>query len=419
MIKKLKVKKRPLTHSLASQSVFGLFTGLFTGSVMASLIGTSILFTTPSAHSEDLSTSIHAEVEKIEDPGSPVKFKGNLDILEIGRNFQDQYLKSTSSMTVITPHIDAIYSPSLSFDAELSGVFVAGNTKNFYNDEGHSVNVVIIDEAAINFKPINELEFRAGALDTKINPILSIMSGNAFFGSTQKLALANSAETFKASFMVNEAVPSAGTVTHGLIDDAPNAYFVTETLAGEWNLKALSTKLNLASTHFEFGNLSSNLASDSILIGNSPESFDGRGANARYIIGFAGFETAASIKTEWTRTVSTEIVGSTIVNQQGPSDRNNGYQAFANIKKKFRSFNLIPSYGLFDMAADVTPAAFTILPNRYHNRKGYTVELDFQLEKQKIVFFSSYTRANVLQSNQYLADRDMFNLGLEAKYDFL
>ncbi len=371
------------------------------------------------ARAEDLSTSIHSEVQKVEIPTSPVKFKSNLDVLEIGRSYTDQYLQSVSSLTVITPHIDAIYSNWLSFDAELSGVFVAGNTKNFYNDEGRSANIVIIDEAAVNFRPIKEIELRAGALATKINPILSIMTENAFFGAIQKFALENSTGTLKASLSANESVPSSGTVTHGLIDDAPNAYFLSQTLSGEWNIKAVSTDIKVATTHFAFGNLSSNLANDSVLIGNSPESFDGRGANAHYIIGFAGFETAASIKTDWTTKVSTEIVGSTIVNQQGPSDRNNGYQAFINLKRKFQNFNLIPSYGVFDMAADVTPATFTILPNRYHDRKGYTVELDVQLERQKIVFFSSYTRANVLEANPYLADRDMFNLGLEAKYDFL
>ncbi len=375
------------------------------------------------AHAEEslkeVTNSLHAEVEKSELSTTPLKFKSNLDVLEIGRNYQDQYLKSVSSLTVITPHIDVIYSSWLSFDLEVSGVFIAGNTKNFYNDEGRSANLVLLDEAAINFKPIKELEFRGGAMNTKINPILSIMSDNPFFGTTQKFALENSASNLKASLTLNEAIPSSGTVTHGLIDDAPNSYFFTETLAGEWSIAPLKTKINVASTHFEFGNLSSNVASDSVLIGNSPESFDGRGLNAHYIIGFAGFETAASIKTEWTPKVSTEIVGSTIINQQAPSDRNNGFQAFANIKRKFRSFNLIPSYGVFDIAADVTPATYTIMPNRYQNRKGYTVELDVQLEKQKIVFFSSYTRANVLQSNQYSADRDMFNLGLEAKYDFL
>jgi hypothetical protein len=383
----------------------------------------SLLFFGAMGHAEDtskeVSTSIHAEVEKSELNTTPLKFKSNLDVLEIGRNYQDQYLKSVSSLTVITPHIDVIYSSWLSFDAEISGVFIAGNTKNFLNDEGRTANLVLLDEAAINFKPIKELEFRGGALSTKINPILSIMSDNTFFGTTQKFALENVTSSMKASLTLNEAVPSSGTVTHGLIDDAPNAYFVTETLAAEWAISAVSTKINVASTHFEFGNLSSNVASDSVLIGNSPESFDGRGVNAHYIIGFAGFETAASIKTEWTPKISTEIVGSTIINQQGPSDRNNGFQAFMNVKRKFRSFNLIPSYGVFDIAADVTPATYTNMSNRYQNRKGYTVELDVQLEKQKIVFFSSYTRANVLQSNIYSADRDMFNLGLEAKYDFL
>ena len=71
------------------------------------------------------------------------------------------------------------------------------------------------------------------------------------------------------------------------------------------------------------------------------------------------------------------------------------------------------------MAADVTPATYTISPNRFQNRKGYKIEIDVQLEKEKLLFYASFTRANVLQDTLYLADRNMFNLGLEAKYDFL
>ncbi len=350
---------------------------------------------------------------------SPIKLKANLDVLEVGREFDDKYLQSAGSLTVVTPHFDAIYNDWLALDLEISGIFVAGNTKNLYTDEGKGTNIVILDDIGVSLKPTKQVEIRAGALTTKINPILSIMSENCFVGTTQKYVFTSASENVKITAAANEAIPSAGTVTPGLVDDAKNAYFLTGTLMGEVNVTSMSTKLKVASTAFQFGNLSSNVASDSRLIGNSPESFDGIGDTSRFNIGFGGFETALSIKTEWTKTVSTELVGSTIVNQQAPSDRNNGAQAFVNLKKKFDKFNLVPSFGMFNMAADVTPATYTILPNRFHNRKGYTAEIDIQLDQQKLVFFGSYTRANVLEQSVYLADRNIFNLGLEAKYDFL
>lgn len=364
-------------------------------------------------------SSVSAPLPGLDLTTPPVKFKGNLDVLEIGREYDDKYMQSAGSLTVVTPHFDAIYTSWMSFDLELSGIFVAGNTKNLYTDEGKGTNIVILDEAAVNFKPIKELDIRAGALLTKINPILSIMSENAFVGMSQKYTFTSLSQNVKLSFGGEEAIPSAGTVTPGLIDGASDAYFLTGTLAADINFTGMSSRLKIATTAFEFGNLSSNVASDCRFIGNSPESFDGIGDSSRFTIGFAGYESALSFKTDWTNTFSSEFVGSTIINQKAPGDRNNGIQTFVNVKKKFEKFNLVPSLGYFDMAADVTPATYTIFPNRYHNRKGYTVELDVQLDKQKIVFFGSYTRANVLQDSIYLADRNMFNLGLEAKYDFL
>ncbi len=350
---------------------------------------------------------------------APVRFRGNLDVLEIGREYDDKYMQSAGSLTVVTPHFDAIYSSWMSFDLELSGIFVAGNTKNLYTDEGKGTNIVIIDEAAINLKPVKELDLRFGALTTKINPILSIMSENAFVGMIQRYTFTSSDQLMKLSAGAEEAIPSAGTVTPGLIDGGSNAFFLTGTLAADVNLTGIKSRLRIASTAYEFENLSSNVATDCRFIGNSPESFENVGDAARFRIGFAGYESAASFKTDWTNTFSSEWTGSTIINHKAPGDRNNGIQTFVNVKQKYEKFNLVPSVGYFNMAADVTPATYTIFPNRYQNRKGYTLELDLQLDKQKVVFFGSYTRANVLQNSVYLADRNMFNLGLEAKYDFL
>ena len=379
----------------------------------------SITLAQDSTSSVTPSDMISAPLPQSVTPSAPIKFKGILDILEIGREYDDKYMQSAGSLTVVTPHFDAIYNSWMNFDLELSGIFVAGNTKNLYTDEGKGTNIVILDEAAVNFKPVKGFDIRIGALITKINPILSIMSENAFVGAIEKYNIIDIPDTFKLSLASEQAIPSAGTVTPGLIDDAPNAYFWTATLAGDLNATAIHSRIKLATTAFEFGNLSSNVATDSRLIGNSPDSFEGVGDTARFSVGFGGFETALSFKTDWTKTLSTEFVGSTIINRQAPSDRNNGVQAFVNLKKKFQDVNLVPSFGMFDMAADVTPATYTIFPNRYHNRKGYTIELDVQLEKQKLVFFGSYTRANVLQDSVYLANRNMFNLGVEAKYDFL
>lgn len=374
--------------------------------------------TSTSTSSTSISNSVSAPIS-IAQPVAPPKFKANVDILVIGRQIDDKYFNTTNSLTAVVPRIDVIYNSWMSFDLELCGLFVTGNSKNLYTTEGKGTDVLLLDEVAMTLTPTKELEFRAGALLTKINPIYSIMTESTFLGTTQKYSFHSSAETLVLSATANEAVPSAGSVTPGLINDAPNAYFVTGTLAADLNLNALNSKFKFATTSFQFGNLSSNVASDSRFIGNSPKSFDGIGDLSRFTIGFGGFETAVSFKTEWTKSFSTELVGSTIVNDKAPGDRNNGAQGFLKIKKLYQNFNVIPSVGMFNMAADVTPAAYTISPYRYHNRKGYFIKTAIELEKQKLEFFASFTRFDVLQDTVYLADRNMFNLGVEAKYDFL
>lgn len=350
----------------------------------------------------------------------PTKYKLHVDTLIMGQSTRDALSKSNAGLTDIAPRLDVIYNSWLSFDFQLEAFFVAGNGESFYTDEGKSSNGIYLDEAAVNLEPLPDLVFRGGALYTSLNPLLSIMSQNSFLGASQKYELKTAKSAFKVSAVADESVPSSGTVNKGLIDDAPNAYFLTQTLRADLVAASMATTFSVASTHYEFGNLSSNVASDSVLIGNNPSSFEGTKTNTQYLIGFEGFETAASVLTDWSKRITTELIGSYIQNNQAfNATAGTGDQAQLKVTTKFERFNIIPSYTLFHMGADVTPATYTITPVRYQDRDGFTAMLKFELKKEKISFFGSYTNGTLIQPNPYLADREIYALGVEGKYDIL
>jgi hypothetical protein len=60
---------------------------------------------------------------------------------------------------------------------------------------------------------------------------------------------------------------------------------------------------------------------------------------------------------------------------------------------------------------------YSILINRFNNRKGQKVGFSVDLEKQKLGFFGSYTKSEVLVANPFMSDREIYNLGVEVNYD--
>lgn len=374
------------------------------------------------SQAQDLFIPFETTTASSESPsfGHSPKLSAHFAGLLLGRDVEDDFYKSAGALTDIVPEINLKYNSWLSFNLVLEAFFSASNTRNFYTEEGKSINSVDLDEAAAVFNPLDNLEIRAGALRTVINPIYSIMSEeSSFLGCTQKYEFRPELVPLTLTFFTDEAVPSSGTVSRGIIDDAPNAYFLTQTLQADAELPALKSTLQVASTHFEFGNLSSNVASDSILIGNNPQSFEGIKQNTRFIIGFGGFESAANLKTDWKNNLTTELKASLIQNTEAPSDGNWGTQARFATTFKFEKVNLIPSIGFFKMGGDVTPATYTIFPYRYHNRIGHTAQLRLELKKERVSFFGNYTRGDVLQPNPYMSTREVYLVGLEAKYDVL
>ena len=345
--------------------------------------------------------------------------KWNVDALLWGRSLTDPLIHSSAALTYIDSRLDLDYSSWLALDFQVAGYFAAGNPQNFYSTEGENTNGIYLEEAAANIKPFDHLVVRGGALYISMNPILSIMSQNGFLGTDEKYEFALSDVPLTITAYALQSVPSSGVVTKGLIDDNPDAWFLTETLEADLKLVSLGTILKVATTHYEFGNLSSNVASESQQIGNNVASFTGIGANTQFTVGFGGFETAASLQTDWGKRFSTELTGSVIKNNEALPIDNWGEQAALAVTTKFEKYNLIPSVTVFNMGADVTPATYTILSYRYQDRIGWTGMLKFELKKEKINFFGSYSRQDVIISNPYLGDRDIYSLGMEAKYDLL
>lgn len=343
------------------------------------------------------------------------KYSGSVKVTTLGRGIQDKNLKSKVGWTFVEAGVDTEYTEWLAFNIGVVGVFGEGAGQNYLSDEGGGKSALLLDYAGVNVKPIQQLNLKAGVIGYQINPLYTTMSPGTSLGAEQKFELATPAETFKFTLQGNQAVPSVG-VTKGLVEEDKNPFFLAGSVIGEVNAKAIGTKLKVAGTQFRFGNLPKSQAASSLTAGNSVNSVAGVGDDMQYVIGFAGTETAATLETDWTSKIKTTARVVAIKNDR-ISESNEGRMGRLDLRVVFGNVALKPSVTVFEVEADTTPAGYTILANRYNNRKGQVAGLSLELVKQKVIFFGNYTKAQEIVDSPFLSDREIYNIGVEVNYD--
>lgn len=343
------------------------------------------------------------------------KLSGSVKVTTLGRGIQDKNLKSKVGWTFVEAGVDTEYTDWLAFNIGVVGVFGEGAGQNYLSDEGGGTSALLLDYAGVNIKPIQQLNLKAGVIGYQINPLYTTMSPGTSLGAEQKFELATPSETFKFTLQGNQAVPSVG-VTKGLVEEDKNPFFLAGSVIGEINAKPIGTKLKVAGTQFRFGNLPKSQAGSSLTAGNSVNSVAGVGDEMQYVIGFAGTETAATLETDWTSKVKTTARVVAIKNDR-ISEANEGRMGRLDLRVVFGNVALKPSVTVFEVEADTTPAGYTILANRYNNRKGQVAGLSLELVKQKVIFFGNYTKAQEIVDSPFLSDREIYNIGVEVNYD--
>tara|TARA_B110001454_G_scaffold219179_1_gene250857 strand:+ start:149583 stop:150797 length:1215 start_codon:yes stop_codon:yes gene_type:complete len=343
------------------------------------------------------------------------KLSGSVKVTTLGRGIQDKNLKSRVGWTFVEAGVDTEYTDWLAFNIGVVGVFGEGAGQNYLSDEGGGSSALLLDYAGVNIKPIQQINLKAGVIGYQINPLYTTMSPGTSLGAEQKFELATPSETFKFTLQGNEAVPSVG-VSKGLVEDDKNPFFLAGSVIGEVNVKPIGTKLKLAGTQFRFGNLPKSQAASSLTAGNSVNAVAGVGDEMQYVISFAGTEVAAVLETDWTSKVKTTAKAVAIKNDR-ITEANTGRMGRFDLRMVFGNIALKPSVTVFEVQADTTPAGYTILSNRYNNRKGQVAGLSLELVKQKVIFFGNYTKAEEIVDSPFLSDREIYNIGVEVNYD--
>ncbi|MBL7544962.1 MAG: hypothetical protein JNL11_14180 [Bdellovibrionaceae bacterium] len=344
------------------------------------------------------------------------KLSGAIKVTTLGRSIQDKNLKSRVGWTFVEAGVDTEYTDWLAFSIGVVGIFGEGSGQNYLSDDGGGSNALVLDYASMNIKPIKQANLKAGVIGYQINPIYTTMSSGTSLGAEEKLELATPSEMFKLTLQSSQIVPSTG-VSKGLVENDKNPFFLANSVMGEVKAEVIKTSLKVAGAQYRFGNLPKSQAVNSLTAGNSVGSVQGIGENMQYAIGFGGIEVAAALETDWTSRLKTTFKAVQIKNDRAFDENNEGFMGRFDIRMVFGNVALKPSLTVFEIEADTTPANYTILSNRYNNRKGQMGGLSLELVKQKVSFFGNYTKADEIIDSPYMTDRELYNIGVEVNYD--
>ena len=375
-------------------------------------IGLSLAFHAKAQSSSALSVSPNVSAPK-EEEEKQYKPTGKVLFSVYSRQTEDEFSRSHQGVTVINPEFSARYGEYITLGLDLAGFFGTGNASNFWTDDGKAPNTILLNEAyaKINIHP--NLFVKAGAIKTPLNPLMSIMTPGAFMGAQEEWQIG--ADDSNITVNAFQAIPSSGTVTKRIYDDGTQAYFLSQTVSGK--LKAQTgTEVKLAATRFQFENLSTNVATDSYFLGNSLTAFEGSSKSFRFRHGFMGTESGVTVKQEIGKH-ELFLFASTIVNDQAEAGKNKGNMVGGSVKTVFGNYIVRPSYTRFNYDADVTPTVYTTMTGRFQNRDGYRVGIDIELKKERLALKNYYIKMDLKDANPYLADREIYNIAVEAKYD--
>lgn len=303
----------------------------------------------------------------------------------------------------------------LKADIDVSLFVMTGALTNRYTNEGSAPNGFLLGRAVLEVAPVSWAYLQVGVLDVSFSSIISTWDNQGFPGLQEGLVAKT--DSFEATVWASQTIPTSSTKEVRSSENGINTQLnlVGLTLSNDPNEKR-DFKLQANATHFQFKNITTSAATDSIYLGNTVTPV---GSQARFTYEFEGNEFAGLMGYKFTERWKMEVSGSELRNNAAPEQLNKAQYVQGKIFYKTNGPELGLTMGSFANESDSLPAVFTSSRSANNNRFGYTVKIDSNWEKEKFTTYMRYTQANEIVDRPFSADRTTISIGLEAAYEIL
>ena len=350
-------------------------------------------------------------------------YTADLSYTLMGRRFDDPFVNARWGRSIIEANMGVNYEEWLKARLAVVQIFSSGSVNNQLGvSEAGASNGLYLNEASLAIAPTKWIEGAVGVLDVRYNPIMSFFSGAAQAGGMVTFTHKND-NGLKASFDVSQSIPTSAAKGNLITDEGTNPLLTLATAYVDFKNKPTGSRARVSATHFEYTDLSTATAADSLRTGSTVLGTK----DFQFAYEFRGKELAMGLEQEIGVSYEVKLKGSVITNERAPKGTRSGEHAKLEFERKFNKWNLIPSVTRFRIEGDALPSAYTIGTYGYTNRDGYSASLKVEIPKHNFNFYGGYTNAkainkngenvNVSQNSTYQADREIFTLGAEVTYE--
>lgn len=353
-------------------------------------------------------------------------YYGDVGFTLMGRRYDDPFVSSRWSRAIVEANMGVKYEDWL--EGKLSVVQLMTSGAASYQmgvTEGGPGSGLILDEASITLKPTPWVQGAIGVINVGFNPITSLFYTQSFAGG--EVEFSQSATTgmgeFKITATGSQSIPTAKNSGSMITDEGTGPLLTVGTLMMGLKNEETGTELKIAGAHFEFTDLSTAAAADSLRTGSSVVGTK----DFQFLYEFRGQELGAGISQKIGLSHEVELKASEIRNERAPAGLNSGRQIKAEYTRTFDKWEITPSIQAFRIESDAIPSLYGQSGIGMANRKGYAVNLKANFPKEKFNVYAGYTKADAIrkagkrqvntETSTYQDDREVFTVGAEVTYD--
>jgi hypothetical protein len=289
-----------------------------------------------------------------------------------------------------------------------------GSSQTTFTDEYKPIQGVLLLDAYLDWKPIDDGHLRGGAINQSWleSPLLM---GNLAFPAVMG-DWKQSFDQVYVRLLAEQAIPTSDT-THSIPqgnEPLPSANFervVVGATPGLWQFQAHAG-------HYAFSNLPSGVANESRIRGNSVTGVGDQGS--QFIYDFDGFESGARIENKISDDLKVQIDGTYLTNLRVPLQQSRGMMLVLEVTYKIQdNLFLTPKAEWFRSESDSAPAYYNTSNLAHNNREGVGAGASLSFPKDRLDVEGEFVHANVIQVNPFQSNFTGVVFSLRKSYDFL
>lgn len=287
-------------------------------------------------------------------------------------------------------------------------VLETGSNESLFVDEFKPRQDLVLKEASLNYRPIEQLSLKLGALNQGEYKSPLLLTDSAFVAAKESLDFEVGDYIF--GIFLTQSVPSNHFLTNrlGSVDEgAPSLLMegVRIHLAGDvMFFKAQAMR-------FQYNNLSANVAYSSQFLGNSTGGSSQ--STTFFLYDYQGYNASFEMGINLSEQINLNFRGQYLYNDKAPDGRNKGTLISAGLE--VNHFNVSVEY--FDNESDASPAFYNSPLYGHNDRNGFGAGVAWLLPKKATQF---YLRGYKLKTDQtvLISDSTRIFAGVKRSFSF-